>query len=191
MFWKRKEGEEKLPGPREIPVPVQKYLIDERKMDPDLVPLLKAVVRKSPKGDEAFDIRVYDESEAGARKVPVKNYNEGSKHVELEEKKKVIWDTPILAEAEIREKVEGLSQPGSTVFFFLARGPDWGGPLGRGAAVIELNPNYPGKKQKKYIVYTADVVDLQPVGKGQKLFGSDKPKEVTTWIKDAHHKRMY
>ncbi len=167
MFWKRKEGEEKLPGPREISVPVQKHLIDQRKMDPDLVRLLKAVVRKSPKGDAAFDIRVYDESEAGARKIPVKNYtsldehpdliiyegwfDEGSKRVELEEKKKVIWDTPISTQAEIREKVEGLSQPGSTVFFHMARGPNWGGPLGRGAAVIELNPDYPGKKQKKYI----------------------------------------
>lgn len=60
-----------------------------------------------------------------------------------------------------------------------------------GAAVIELNPNYPGKKQKKYIVYPADVIDMQPVGKGQKLFDSDKPKNIARWIKDAHHKRMY
>jgi hypothetical protein len=35
-----------------------------------------------------------------------------------------------------------------------------------GAAMIELNPNYPGKKQKKYNVYTAEVIDMQPVGKG-------------------------
>jgi hypothetical protein len=60
-----------------------------------------------------------------------------------------------------------------------------------GAAVIELNPNYPGKKQKKYIVYMADVIDMQPVGKGDKLFDSDKPKDIARWFKDGHHKRIY
>ncbi len=208
MFWKKtKEGEVKLPGPKVIPGLVEKYLVKERKMAPGLVLYLKAVLRNSPKGDRAHDIRIYEDDEAAAKKIPVKNYtsldehpdliiyegwfDEGSKHVELEEKKKVIWDTPILTQAEIREKVEGLSQPGSTVFFYLARGQDVGGPLGRGAAVIELNPDYPGKKQKKYIVYTADVIDLQPVGKGQKLFDSDKSKDVTNWVQEAHHKRMY
>jgi hypothetical protein len=57
--------------------------------------------------------------------------------------------------------------------------------------VIELNPNYPGKGQKKYNVYNADVVDMQPVGKGQKLFDTDKLKNITRWVKDGHHKRMY
>ena len=60
-----------------------------------------------------------------------------------------------------------------------------------GAAVIELNPNYPGKRQKKYIVYTVDVIEMQPVGRGDKLFDSDKPKNIARWVKDAHHKRMY
>jgi hypothetical protein len=73
----------------------------------------------------------------------------------------------------------------------MARGSVHGGPLGMGAAVIELNPNYPGKKQKRYIIYVADVIDMQPVGKGQKLFDSDKPKDITRWLKDSHHKRMY
>jgi len=56
---------------------------------------------------------------------------------------------------------------------------------------VELNPNYPGKKQKRYNVYIADVVEMQPVGKGQKLWDSDKPKEIARWIKEAHHKRIY
>ncbi|MBI4267083.1 MAG: hypothetical protein HY668_01795 [Chloroflexi bacterium] len=206
MFWKHREGEEKLPGPKAIPGPVQKHLINERKMNPDAVNLLKAVVRKSPKGERAFAIRIFDESEAGARKVPVKSYisldersdliiyegwfDEGAKCVELEEKKKVVWDTPILSEAEIRQKIEGLSQPGSTLFFYLGASPNWGGPMGRGAAVIELNPNYPGKGQKKYNVGTADVIDGQPVGKGQKLFDSDKPKDVAAWVGERQ-KRSY
>jgi hypothetical protein len=60
-----------------------------------------------------------------------------------------------------------------------------------GAAVIELNPNYPGKHQKKYNVYATDVVDLQPVDRGQKAFGQDKSKDIASWVKSSHHKRMY
>ena len=206
MFRKHEEKGEKLPGPKEIPGLVQNHLIAERKMDPDLARILKAVVHKNPKGEKTFNIRIFDESEAGAKKIQVKDYtsldeypdliiyegwfDEAAKQVELEEKK-VIPDTTILTEAEIQQKIEGLTEPGSTVFFYQARGPAQGGPLGMGCAVIELNPNYPGKKQKKYIVYTPDVVDMQPVGKGQKLFDSDKPKDLVRWIKQAHHKRLY
>ncbi|MGA2468107.1 MAG: hypothetical protein ABSH06_27650 [Thermodesulfobacteriota bacterium] len=211
MFWgkksaKEEEKKEKLSGPKEIPGPVRNYLAAERKMDPDLVKLLKAVERKSTTG-ATFNIRVFDDSEAIAKKVQVKDYtsldecpdliiyegwfDEGAKQVKLEEKKKVNWDTTIFTQAEIQQKIEALKEPGNTVFFYTARGGQHGGPLGMGAAVIELNPNYPGKKQKKYIVYTADVIDMQPVGKGQKLFDSDKPKNIARWIKDAHHKRMY
>jgi hypothetical protein len=212
MFWGKKsekEGErkEKLSGPKEIPGPVRNYLAAERKMDPDLVKLLKAVVRKSVTGETAFNIRIFDESEGLAKKVQVKDYtsldecpdlvlyegwfDEGSKRVKLEEKKKVSWDTTIFTEAEIQQKIEALKEPGSMAFFYTARGGKHGGPFGMGAAVIELNPNYPGKKQKKYIIYTADVIDMQPVGKGDKIFDSDKPKAIARWIKEAHHKRMY
>ena len=175
-------------------------------MDPDLVKLLKAVERKSTTGG-TFNIRVFDDSEAIAKKVQVKDYtsldecpdliiyegwfDEGAKQVKLEEKKKVNWDTPIFTEAEIRQKIEALKEPGKTVFFYMGRGGKHGGPLGMGAAVIELNPNSPGKKQKKYIVYFADVIDMQPVGKGEKIFDSDKPKDIASWVKDGHHKRSY
>ena len=208
MFWGKKSAKEeaRLSGPKEIPGPVQTYLIAERKMDPDLVKLLKAVERKSATG-ATFDIRVFDDSEAKAKKVQVKDYtsldecpdliiyegwfDEGAKQVKLEEKKKMNWDTPIFTQAEIQQKIEALKEPGSTVFFYMARGNKSGGPLGMGASVVELNPNYPGKKQKKYIVYTADVLDMQPVGKGDKAFESDKPKDIARWVKNAHHKRMY
>lgn len=208
MFWGKKSAKEegKLLGPKEIPGPVQNYLVAERKMDPDLVRLLKAVERKSATG-ATFNIRVFDNSEATAKKVQVKDYtsldecpdliiyegwfDEGAKQVKLEEKKKVNWDTPIFTQAEIQQKIEALSEPGSTVFFYMASGVKSGGPLGMGAAVVELNPNYPGKKQKKYIVYTADVLDMQPVGQGDKVFEIDKPKNIARWVKEAHHKRMY
>jgi hypothetical protein len=208
MFWGKKSAKEegKLLGPKEIPGPVQTYLVAERKMDPDLVKLLKAVERKSATG-ATLNIRVFDNSEATAKKVQVKDYtsldecpdliiyegwfDEGAKQVKLEEKKKVNWDTPIFTQSEIQQKIEALSEPGSTVFFYMARGVKSGGPLGMGAAVVELNPNYPSKKQKKYIVYTADVLDMQPVGQGDKVFEIDKPKNIARWVKEAHHKRMY
>jgi len=208
MFWSKKPAKEegKLSGPKEIPGSVQNYLVAEKKMDPDLVKLLKAVVRKSTTG-ATFNIRVFDNSEAIAKKVQVKDYtsldessdliiyegwfDEGAKQVKLEEKKKVNWDAPIFTKAEIQQKIEALKEPGSTVFFYMARAIKSGGPLGKGAAVVELNPNYPDKKQKKYIVYSADVIDMQPVGTGEKMLDSDKPKYIANWIKDSHHKRMF
>ncbi len=208
MFWGKKSAKEegKLLGPREIPGLVQNYLVTERKMSPDLVKLLRALESKGTTGG-TVNIRVFDESEAIAKKVQVKDYtsldelpdliiyegwfDEGAKQVKLEEKKKVNWDTPILAQAEIQQKIEALKEPGSTVFFYLARGSGHGGPLGMGAAVIELNPNYPGKKEKKYNVYINDVIDMQPVKSGSKAFDSDKPKGIAVWVKNLHVKRTY
>jgi hypothetical protein len=214
MLWKKKAVTEKspqpkvekLPGPKPIPGLVGKYLIAEHKIDPNLVQILKAVVRRSPKVEKAFDCRIFDGSEAEASEVQIKDYtsldehpelilyegwfDEESKRVELEEKKKVIFDVPLFTETEILQKIEALSEPGSTVFFYQARGPAVGGPLGRGAAIVELNPNYP-TKGKKYIIYTANVVGMEPVSKGEKLFDSSKSKDVAKWIKEAHIKRAY
>ena len=212
MFWgkksvKEEEKKEKLAGPQAIPGLVQKHLIAERKMDPVLVQLLKAVVLKSATQETGLNIRVFDNSEALAKKVQVKDYtslderpdliiydgwfDEGSKQVKLEEKNRVNLDTTIFTEGEILQKIEALKEPGSTVFFYMATGAAHGGPLGMGAAVIELNPNYPGKKQKKYNVYSTDVVDMQPVDKGQKAFDQEKSKDIASWVKSSHHKRMY
>jgi hypothetical protein len=133
MLWGKKsakevEKKEKLSGPREIPGPVQNYLVDERKMDPDLVKLLKAVIHKSEAREEPLNIRIFDNSEALAKKVQVKDYtsldeypdlmiyegwvNERSKQVKLEEKKEVSWDTPIFTQDEIQQKIEALKEPG-------------------------------------------------------------------------------
>ncbi len=94
----------------------------------------------------------------------------------------------LLGKEEIQKKIEALAEPGGTVFFYLGASPSSGGPLGRGAAVIELNPDYPGKKQKKYNIYTVDVDGLQPKGKGQKMFDSEKPKDIANWIKERHYR---
>ncbi len=203
-----KDKAEKLTGPREIPGPVGKFLTSERKLDPDAVQFLKAVIRKKQNGEEKeFDIRIYDEADTLANKVEVKNYttlddkpnlilydgwyNEKTKKAELAERNKLCQEIPLLSQEEIQQKIEGLTQPGSTVFFYMARGPGNGGPLGRGASVIEMAPEIAGKKHKKYIIYGADVVEMQPVGKGNKIFDSDKSKEIAVWVKEAHHKRCY
>ncbi len=197
----------KLSGPRKIPALVEKHLTDNYKMDADIARLLKAVTRKRPQTEETFDCRIFDQSEAAASEVQIKDYtsldehpalilyegwfDEESKRVELTEKRKMNYDIPLFTETEIQQRIEALSEPGSTVFFYQARGPALGGPLGQGAAIVELNPNYPGKKGKKYIIYTANVVGMEPVAKKEKLFDSNKPKEIAKWIKVAHHKRLY
>lgn len=214
MFLKKKQGESpsrsqvsKLPGPGDIPELVKRYLIAERKMDPDLARILKAVVRASSTEKGVFNIRIFDQAEAAVKKIAVENYtsldehpiliiyegwfDEGSKRVKLEEKKKATYDVPLFTESEIREKIEALREPGSRVFFYQATGAASGGPLGRGAAVVELNPNYPGARQKKYIIYTADVDGMEPVGKGQKLWDSNEPEKIAGWISQAHHRRQY
>jgi hypothetical protein len=209
MFWGKKSPKEKerVSGPREIPEVVQHYLVTEKHMGADLAKLLKVVLCKSTTGDTGFHIRVFDDSEAIAKKVQVKDYSsldespdlilyegwltEGGKQVTLEEKNKVNWNTLIFTQEEILHKIEALKESGATVFFYMGRGSSHGGPLGMGAAVIELNPSYPAKKEKKYNAYRTDVINMQPVDKGRKVFDSDKPKEIARWVKDGHHKRIY
>ena len=176
-------------------------------MDAGLVKLLKAVVNKSTAAEKVYNIRIFDESEALAKKAQVKDYtslderpdliiyegwfDEGAKQVKLEEKMMMSFDTPIYTEDEIRQKIEALFEPGSSVFFYTDDGSAHGGPLSRGAAVIELNSNYPGKKQKKYNIYVADVIDMQPADKGNKLFDLNEPKRLASWVKRNHNKRPY
>ncbi len=97
-------------------------------------------------------------------------------------------EVKVFTKQEIQAQIEALKEPGSTVSFFLAGSSASGGPFGRGAAVIELNPNYPGKKQKKYNVYIVNADGMQLQSKGEVFFGSDKPKDLASWVKDRHYK---
>jgi len=213
MFWKKtastteipKPKSGKLPGPQGIPALVAKTLTTKLKMNADLVPILKAVVRKRSNGDKAFDVRIFDESEAAAMQLTVKDYltleqnseliiydgwyDEASKQVSLEQKKKMP-ETKLFTEAEIRQKIEALSEPGSTVLFYQAQGTQMGGPLGKGAAIIELNPNYPDKG-KKFNIYAVDVIGLEPKAKQKKFWDTSNIKAIVRWIKESHHKRLY
>lgn len=98
-------------------------------------------------------------------------------------------EVQILTRKEIEERISQLSELGSSVFFYVSGSPASGGPLGQGAAVIELNPDYPGKGQKRYTLYVDDVDGLEPVGKRQKIYASDAAKDLASWVKDRHHKR--
>jgi hypothetical protein len=196
---------EELPRPDKVPDLVAKYLASQIKMDPDLVPLLMSVTRKSSRGAKVFDIRVFDEPETLIERIAVKNYNSLNDHPELiifegwfdRDSKQVegkamraITTTPIFTGAEILKQIEALTEPGSTVSFFLSRGPNLGGPLGRGAFIVELNPNYPSKG-KKYNCYSVNVLNMELAPKGQKLWDSNKPKDIANWVRDCHHKRTF
>jgi hypothetical protein len=56
-------------------------------------------------------------------------------------------------------------------------------PEGRGGnlAVVELNPQYPGKG-RKYTMSFEKLVDGKPSGKRSHIWDSDKPKDVAGWI---------
>ena len=93
----------------------------------------------------------------------------------------------IYSKQEIQQKLEGITEPGSSVFFYLGGSPANGGPLGRGAAVIELNPNYPGKKQQKFMIYVADVDGTEINSNRNLMFQSDKSSDVASWIQERHY----
>ena len=53
--------------------------------------------------------------------------------------------------------------------------------LGGDFAIVELNPQYPGKG-KKYVVSSDEIVEGKPAGKKFRMFDSDKPKDIAGWI---------
>ncbi|MBL7127249.1 MAG: hypothetical protein ISS58_08655 [Dehalococcoidales bacterium] len=108
-----------------------------------------------------------------------------TKKVELEEKK-VMPKVTIYTEKEIRQKIEALTEKENKTHFYLSSSPVSGGPLGRGAALVELNPNCPAKGQKKYILTAVSVNETEPAGKGMRMFDSNDPKHVARWIKERH-----
>jgi hypothetical protein len=74
---------------------------------------------------------------------------------------------------EIEKKIEGL-QNGLYLKFKIP--PTFGGDF----AIIELNPNYPGKEEKKYFLKVGKDEDLTK--NGQPYWASDKSKEVAKWV---------
>lgn len=66
---------EKLHGPQEIPELAGRNLVVAKKLDPDYVWHLKAVIRGNPsRGKKVCDVRVFDEAKAAEKKVKVKDW---------------------------------------------------------------------------------------------------------------------
>ena len=205
LFGKKSEDNElKLPGPRAVPTPVEKYLIN-MKIDGAWIRFLKSVTRNSTNGSNDVDIRIYDPSDVVAHRIQMVNYttldnhpevilyegsfNEATNEVKLTEKRKFNPETPIYTKEELAKKIDTLTEPGSTIFFYQSRGISSGGPLGKGAAVVELNPDYPQKSNKKYNVYTTNVIDMKPVGKGTLMSSFKDSKSAANLVKDYHSER--
>lgn len=105
MFLKRKEAEEKLPSPKEIPELVARYLVVEEKKDPDWVWKLKGVVRPAGK-KKAFYCRVFDEAQVVQAGVKVKDWTSLEGHPDL-----ILWEGYFDKETNTarREKFVGAS----------------------------------------------------------------------------------
>jgi hypothetical protein len=204
MFWKKDKDQKKLSRPRELPEFVKKYIEANQFVDVASLPFLKVVVKASENGNKNSEIIVYDPSDAEAREIKVENYesikanpalimlegsvNESEKKVNLAAKKN-IPKIKFYTEDEIVQQIEGLKTPNSSIYFFVNAGTGSGGPLGRGCAIVKLNSEN-GKKVKKYGIYGASVIDMQPSKNESKIFDSDKSKEVAKWIATSHKPRF-
>ncbi|MBN1189078.1 MAG: hypothetical protein JXA46_04935 [Dehalococcoidales bacterium] len=208
MFWKRNDKDQKgakLSGPRDIPEIVKKHLAANPIIDAGIVPYLKAVVKMSENGAKRTNIIIFDPSDAEAREVKVQNYDileqnpgmiiaegwfdETAKKVEMTPRQ-AISKIKYYTHDEILQQIQGLKEPGSSVFFYTNAGAGAGGPLGRGAALVRVNAPVDGKKVKKYSVFGVNIVDMQPTSKENKIFESDKPIEISKWIVNSHKARF-
>ena len=89
MFGKHKEtkpGEVKLPGPKDIPELVGRFLVVEEKKNPDWVWKLKGVVYPAGK-KKAFYCRVFDDAQTAKAGVGVKDWTSLDDHPDL-----VLWE---------------------------------------------------------------------------------------------------
>lgn len=101
-----------------------------------------------------------------------------------------IVQIPIFTKDEMVQKIEALTEHGSTVSFFQDEGTGLGGPLGRGAFIVEINPNYPSHG-KKYNGFTVNAFGTELAEKGSKLWDSNKPKDITKWLGNTYCKRSF
>ena len=85
QFWKTTENKgEKLPKPKEIPETVGRHLVVNMHKDADWVWNLKCVIKKRQADAKTlFDFRVFDEGDAAAKTVRIKNYMTLDEHPEL------------------------------------------------------------------------------------------------------------
>lgn len=88
-FWQKANAEpgapkaKKLPRPKELPSGIGRFLVVDLGLEPDWVWNLKAVSAPREENRKQLNIRVFDEGQASARKVYVKNYTTLDDHPEL------------------------------------------------------------------------------------------------------------
>jgi hypothetical protein len=209
MFWKRNNNEQQslnLAKPIPVPDTVNKNLLQNKIVDAELLPFLKAVAKNSEKGGKVKDMLIFDPADAEARGIKTLNYDsvksnsamiiaegwldEATKKVEFIQKKN-LPKMQFLTYEDILKKIQELKEPGSSVFFYVAAGGGTGGPLGRGAALVRINTPDGAKKNKKYSISFVDIVDMQPTNNiGTNIFDSDKPIEIAKWVADTHKSRF-
>ena len=89
-FWKQrpamdelsKAKEEKLSKPKDIPEQVGRYIVVDLGKNPDWVWQLKSVVRRQTE-KHRYNVRVFDEIQARARGVSVRDYTTLDEHPDL------------------------------------------------------------------------------------------------------------
>ena len=84
-FWEKKGNgsPHKLPGPKDIPYPVGRYLVVDKGQDPDWVWGLQGVVLPKEGTKDVFYVRVFSANDASMKKISVKNYHSLDEHPEL------------------------------------------------------------------------------------------------------------
>jgi hypothetical protein len=73
----------KLPGPKELPQQIGRYLVVEEKLDPDYVWNLRYVARPRTERKHYFDFRLFSSKAAQTAQVRVINYDSLDNHPEL------------------------------------------------------------------------------------------------------------
>jgi hypothetical protein len=85
-FFRKKAADgnkvEKLPGPRPIPDEVGRFLVVDLKQDPNWVWTLRAVVKPTAERG-GFEVRVFDERNAGVRALKIRDYHAFDTHPDL------------------------------------------------------------------------------------------------------------
>jgi hypothetical protein len=164
-------------------------------------------MNRRPQNEKVFDYRIFDNAEAEALNFVGKDYSalnihpelilyegwidEDSFHMEMKEKRGIIDNIPLLTKDEIKKEIEALSEPGSSLYFFQAHGSAYGGPLGKGALIVELNPAFKERKVSKYIIYKSNMVGKILVGERRRLWRSDSAEKTAELIMVGHHKRIF
>jgi len=86
-FWQGNDKKEaskiKLPGPREVPEKIGRYLVVNEKMDPDYVWALKCVQKPHSQSNASYDFRVFSDNSAQKAGVAIANYDTLDAHAEL------------------------------------------------------------------------------------------------------------